>query len=196
MWGSVIAVVLLVILAVKVRSVVKKVQAKNRLKEGEGETEKRPVDADFKFRWPINYIYTCLLFPLVTFNLVFLLLTADLDLNRVSPAPALTFGNSINSLILLLGVMVSACVVGIEGSGLGQKGGQERIGGVHQMKQSYIAIFLARVIVFSMLLVVYLHLSSQYFVWSILTLFLAYSIFLLAYRPYTGVLSNISLLVN
>ena len=69
------------------------------------------MDDHFKFTLPINYLYTFLLFPFVTFNLTFLLLTAYFDLTRTNSSS--TFTDTTNSLILLLGTMVAACVVGI-----------------------------------------------------------------------------------
>jgi hypothetical protein len=110
----------------------------------------------FTFSLPLNYIYTCLLFPLTAINLTMLFVSTYIDLLDHHER---TFSDRVDSLAIVAGWAVTGVVVGIEVLGLGQRGGH-KIGGVHEMKDCYVAMFLSQVVIFSTLLLSYLYLQS------------------------------------
>jgi len=144
----------------------------------------------------VTYVYTCLFFPFVVFNIIMTLLTLYISNLRNSIIGSFSF--FINALAMLIGTFISGSVFLGEVMGLGSKGRFGKVGGVRKIKVWYIPLFLLRTVLFSLCLQLNTTFSSEgYIQYSAPVLIAAYLFLLVCLRPYeSNKLSNISVIFN
>jgi hypothetical protein len=131
----------------------------------------------------VTYLYTCLLYPLVVFNLIMTLLTLYISTIRTTIKGSIS--DYANAAAMLVGCFVSGGVFLGEMMGLGSKGRFGRVGGVKEMKVWYIPVFLLRTVLYSLILQLGTIFSFDgYILYAAGVLIASYFLIILFVRPY------------